>query len=324
MIDITTKSGLFNVASLYEITSNSSTDATVQDWTFTVTFINLDTNQSANGGSALDAKIILSKEEKVLLANYLIENIYVNDGINDFYYHDGQGDYENSELEAVDGSYRYSGANPNNYICFDSENRNCTEENLYRIIGIFDNQLKLIKSTSIGKMAWNTSANSDWSVSSLNNYLNTEYLNSLNDITILDKTWYLGTNSNSNGNTKEFYNSERSDNVYGSNSTSFNGKIGLMYISDYGYAASPDCWNQSITSYNSIASGKNWLILGSYQWSIGHSLGKAGSVYAISGSGRLDNAQATNSYDIRPAFYLSKTILFDGGTGTATDPYIVK
>ena len=36
--DITTASGLINIASLYEIASNSSTDATVQDWTFTVTF----------------------------------------------------------------------------------------------------------------------------------------------------------------------------------------------------------------------------------------------------------------------------------------------
>ena len=60
--DITTASGLINIASLYEITSNSSVDATVQDWTFTVTFINLDTNQTENGGKTLNAEIILSKD----------------------------------------------------------------------------------------------------------------------------------------------------------------------------------------------------------------------------------------------------------------------
>ena len=59
--DITTKSGLFNVASLYEITSNSSTAETKQDWTFKVTFINLTTNQSENGGKSLNAEIILSR-----------------------------------------------------------------------------------------------------------------------------------------------------------------------------------------------------------------------------------------------------------------------
>ena len=60
--DITTKSGLYNIISNYEITSNSSTNATEQDWVFTVTFINLTTNQSENGGSTLDAEIILSSD----------------------------------------------------------------------------------------------------------------------------------------------------------------------------------------------------------------------------------------------------------------------
>ena len=96
-----------------------------------------------------------------------------------------------------------------------------------------------------------------------------------------------------------------------------------MYISDYGYSASPDCWNQSLTSYNSVAKGKNWLIFGSYQWTIGHSLGTAGSVYSISGGGRLDNAPATNSYDIRPVFYLSDTTLFSDGIGTIENPFIL-
>ena len=60
--DITTKTGLYNIASLYEITSNSSTNDTVHDWTFTVTFINLDTNQYENGGKTLEGEVILSKE----------------------------------------------------------------------------------------------------------------------------------------------------------------------------------------------------------------------------------------------------------------------
>ena len=57
--DITTKSGLFNITSNYEITSKSSITATKQDWTFTVTFINLDTNQTENGGNTIQAKIVL-------------------------------------------------------------------------------------------------------------------------------------------------------------------------------------------------------------------------------------------------------------------------
>ena len=60
--DITTASGLFNIASLYPISSTSSTEATIQNWTFTVTFINLTTNQTENGGKTLNAEAILSKE----------------------------------------------------------------------------------------------------------------------------------------------------------------------------------------------------------------------------------------------------------------------
>ena len=60
--DITTASGLFNIASLYPISSTSSTNPTVQNWTFTVTFINLTTNQTETGGKTLNAEIVLSRE----------------------------------------------------------------------------------------------------------------------------------------------------------------------------------------------------------------------------------------------------------------------
>ena len=46
---------------------------------------------------------------------------------------------------AGDNSYRYAGANPNNYVCFGSNETTCPEENLYRIIGVFDKSVKLIK-----------------------------------------------------------------------------------------------------------------------------------------------------------------------------------
>src|SRR5699024_7955385 len=73
------------------------------------------------------------------------------DGENGLYYHDGVGSYTNADQEAGDNSYRYAGANPNNYVCFGSTESPCPEENLYRIIGIFDDdkdtnyQIKLIK-----------------------------------------------------------------------------------------------------------------------------------------------------------------------------------
>ena len=52
---------------------------------------------------------------------------------------------ENFILDAGDNSYRYTGANPNNYVCFGSTESTCPNEYLYRIIGVFDGQVKLIK-----------------------------------------------------------------------------------------------------------------------------------------------------------------------------------
>ena len=41
----------------------------------------------------------------------------------------------------------YTGANPNNYICIDSDETPCPQDNLYRIISTNGNTIKVIKST---------------------------------------------------------------------------------------------------------------------------------------------------------------------------------
>ena len=54
--------------------------------------------------------------------------------------------------------------------------------------------------------------------------------------------WYLGGTANydssSNGLASHFYKYERGTGVYSGRSTSWTGKVGLMYPSDYGYATS--------------------------------------------------------------------------------------
>ena len=97
--------------------------------------------------------VYFDKEPDILyLADYVISNVYTGvDGENGLYYHDGVGTYTNANQEAGDNSYRYAGANPNNYVCFGSVEETCPAENLYRIIGVFDDdkdsnyQIKLIK-----------------------------------------------------------------------------------------------------------------------------------------------------------------------------------
>ena len=98
--------------------------------------------------------------------------------ISEIYYHDF-----NLINGAKDYSYRYSGANPNNYVCFGSNETTCPSDNIYRIIGIFEDEVKLIKNTSIGDYYWSGSrsnSNNTWYSSTLNtSTLNETYLNNL-------------------------------------------------------------------------------------------------------------------------------------------------
>ena len=99
--------------------------------------------------------------EVITLADYIINEVYTGtDGENGLYLHDGEGTY--GSLEAGDNSYRFSGANPNNYVCFGSNEASCLEDNLYRIIGVFNNQVKLIKATSYRSGSWDMDFDNTW------------------------------------------------------------------------------------------------------------------------------------------------------------------
>ena len=74
-----------------------------------------------------------------------------------------------------DQNIRYYGANPNNYVSFNNE--------LWRIIGVFGNNVKLVRSEKLGNLSWDSSESSvnegwgvnEWSQADLKNYLNTMY-----------------------------------------------------------------------------------------------------------------------------------------------------
>ena len=74
-----------------------------------------------------------------------------------------------------DQNIRYYGSNPNNYVSFNNE--------LWRIIGVFGNNVKLVRSEKLGNLSWDSSESSvnegwgvnEWSQADLKNYLNTMY-----------------------------------------------------------------------------------------------------------------------------------------------------
>ena len=265
------------------------------------------------------------------LANYIINNVYTGtDGDNGLYYHDGTGSYTNADQEAGDNSYRYSGANPNNYVCFGSDAATCPAENLYRIIGIFGNKVKLIKNTSIGDYLWNSENNNTWNTSikpDIYTTLNTTYYNSLeskwqNKI-VLHNYEVGGVEFNDSAKAKEYYDVEVGTGQSGYEETM---KIGLMYVSDFGYAASPNYWVISLSSTSSNYGTDNWLYLGSeYEWLISRTTNSTYTFFAfvvysyIGGFVNFNTVDTANA--VRPSFYLASTVGISGGTGTQADPY---
>ena len=273
--------------------------------------------------------------EKPTLAS-AIEDLYTVDGENGLYYHDGIGDYTNANQEAGDNSYRFSGANPNNYVCFGpgaEAEGTCANDNLYRIIGLFDDdkdgnyQIKLIKNTSIGNMAWNSSSNNTWSSASLNTgTLNGTYLSGLGTWAsmIVEHDWEVGGMANSRTNTAKQYYATELGNSDG-NSITYRAKIGLMYVTDYGYAASGNHWTIGLYNYES-ATDDNWLYLGSTEWTISRN-SSLPYLYAffVSGKGSVyvnyTSIDVTDSSAVRPSFYLESSVGISGGSGTSSDPY---
>lgn len=57
--DITGKTGAYNIVSSHEINTTSSTTGTTHKWTFTLTFVNLTTDQALNENSSLDMDVLL-------------------------------------------------------------------------------------------------------------------------------------------------------------------------------------------------------------------------------------------------------------------------
>ena len=318
--DITTATGTFAVASSYSITADSTTP-TVQEWDFTATFINLDSDQQGNTGKTMDADIIIQEDEmKPTLADY-ITGLYTTDGENGLYYHDA--DLANG---AGDNSYRFSGANPNNYVCFGTDEVSCPEDNLYRIIGVFNGQVKLIKSTSYGNYVWE----SDWDTQGntwdettkpdIYTTLNTTYYNTLGSewqSKIATHSWKVGGMARDTSATaKDYYDTEVGT---GQSRYEETMKIGLMYVSDYGYGASEEYWTTELNNYEPTVDS-NWMYLGAYEWLISRHSVNTNGAFSVYSTGYVSSYNVGNTFAVRPSFYLESDVTYASGSGSMTDP----
>ena len=284
-------------------------------------------------------------------------------GENSIYYHD-------SSLTngAGDSSYRYSGANPNNYVCFGSNESTCPIDNLYRIIGVFENNVKLIKYdyatsallgtdgeyqgtgtpnssyykgslTTINTYYWNNSTKKNtWSESLLNKTnLNTNFINNIGTEwanKIATTTWKVGGNTYANIRDvipATAYQNEIANPVTTNttdNATEYSAKIGLMYVSDYGFGADPSAWTTTLYNYDGSVNGStirslNWMHMGYYDWTISRRADDSNGAFHVYNDGGVSNSNVRNGNALRPSFNLESSITYVSGSGSASDPMVI-
>ena len=331
--DITKKSGLITILNNREITTTSSK---TEEWNVTVTFVNYNSNQAGNAGKNFSAKLMIQKEKIPTVlsdvctsGNNLATCITTlsnksEPSIVNIYHH-------TSSLAngAGDNSYRYAGASGsvNNYICLGSDVATCPDANLFRIIGVFGDKTKVIRAKSVGKKQWHTSQVNTWSSSSLNTYLNGEYLTSLGTLAekIATTTWKVGGGSWANIGTSVPKTAYQYEVGSSASSTTYDAKIGLMYVSDYYYAASPSAW--TLVGYNSAysksyasAKGENWLYGGGEDWTISRYSDYSDSAFFVSSDGVVRFNLVGNGYGVRPSFSLLSSTTYVSGSGSMSDP----
>ena len=370
--DITNKNGLVTLFNNREITTTSSKE---EKWNIKVTFVNYDASQSVNAGKSMSAKVMIQKNKLPEVVSDVCDS-----GVNlatcittlsskstpsatNIYYHDA-----NITNGAGDSSYRYSGANPNNYVCFGTNTTPCPTDNLYRIIGVFGNQVKLIKYdyatsallgtdgdyastgtpnasyykgslTTINTYYWNNSTQKNtWSESLLNKTnLNTNFINNIGTEwanKIATTTWKVGGNTYANirnvipatAYQNEIVNPVTTNTT--DNATEYSAKIGLMYVSDYGFGADPSAWTTTLYNYDGSVNGStirslNWMHMGYYDWTISRSAGNSNYAFYVDNDGHVGYSIVSDDIAVRPSFNLESSITYVSGSGSASDPMVI-
>ena len=325
---------------------------------------NLNTNVQEEGRNYLwvkDAKGNTTTQEIVVLLGTSFDTTFVANN-NDLFNHNGiryEGANPNNYI-CLDNNTTGSCSN---------------KELLFRIIGLFEEELtgssimnnskskllKIISTTDYGTSRWAASTVStnnynlnNWEQSDIATTINNDYLGNLFNISefhskfanqhngMAQAKWHLGGANSSTYNWEQvtaanMYAIERNTSaVYSSNPPYLFGYVGLMYPSDYGYAAK-GCQSTKLFELNNNQTclDNNWLYQSQLdtfggnvdEWLISPSSANDNNVSIIRRQGyvQASGIDSTDEYNYRPVFYLdSKELSIAGGEGTSTNPYHIR
>ena len=169
--------------------NTTSTKYTVYLW-----FNDNISEETSSEGQTISASVSCEASMKKIVgitygnASYEIGKLYINStktpvSLNNVTY---QYDTTNNLMTDIDNNIRYYGANPNNYIyfnCSDYKNQSSSTCETWRIIGVFDGKVKIMRGSIIGSYSWDSSASginsgkgvNEWSQADLMKLLNSGY-----------------------------------------------------------------------------------------------------------------------------------------------------
>ena len=250
-----------------------------------------------------------------------------------------------------ENGYRYEGSNPNNYIKM--EKTDGTKE-IWRIIGLFpdgvngENVIRVrrhYEKNNYPTMAFNSKNENYWASTSMYSTLKDIYSLS-NYKNTVNYVMHLGAASSSSFSltASGIYTTERGNTAGATSSTSYEsavqtiGSVGLMYASDFTYAAvESDCTRTTtLINYDEITAchNNNWLYQGSSQtqWTLTTYSNSSYFIVIVRDDGRVDTRKSSvdggwptvtiSTIAYSPVMALKSDVVVTG-SGTQNDPYVI-
>ena len=307
-------------------------------------------NQDSEKGKTFNGKIVIN--QKTTLSDYIADLDLIKNGLevdktkdeNLRYVGTSPKNYLkfNNEIWRIVGVF-------NNITTIDEEQGKEKKESL----------VKIVRNESLGDYSWDSSESSkndgfginEWRQADLMTELNTDYINP--NPTSSTTLWFNGKNNSKNGtydygkniksksidkiakvrwNTStptygvsalDSYNQERStpsDNVPTTNI--WDGKIALIYPSDYGYASTNEaCRDRMSSKTNNVYNCKNenWLFNNADQWTLSPNSSSANYVFYVYLGGFVTYGNASSVFGVRPVLFLKSDVVIAGGTGESIE-----
>ena len=303
---------------------NNQSDSTCEKWRIIGVFKNV----TKSDGTKEDLVKIVKDDR---LGNVGFSWDYKDNGVGTSTIGNGSSDWTDSQLMMMlnPTDYLKSGYTIDNNIVKDSNG-----QAIYQNMGSYYSGTSGCQPAAVASGADFTCTSIDFTSTGLKNDLTRNALESV--------VWNLGGTASytsaSNGLASHFYGYERGTTVYSGHATTWTGKIGLMYPSDYGYATSGGSTTDRATClanemYNwdvsdvSDCKNNDYLYKSSYtQWTLAPHSSVASIVFVVDSTGLVNgyySARYTNG--VRPVAFLKSNIsITNVGIGTVESPFQLK